>query len=116
LVANARFGACLNTSQEFAISVVGFETLTGAVVVMEKSQSNDLTVAMTTHAGLVRRRDTQFGLLTVLQQTGERCSEPTCQGRATRARQDLLERMSGPAIEVIEHLGGLQSQAPSLLT
>ena len=33
-------------------------------------------------------------------------------GRATLARQYLLERASAPAIDMIEHLGGMQSQAP----
>jgi len=32
--------------------------------------------------------------------------------RATLARQHLLERASAPAIDMIEHLGGMQSQAP----
>ena len=32
--------------------------------------------------------------------------------RATLARQYLLERSSAPAIDMIEHLGGMQSQAP----
>ena len=32
--------------------------------------------------------------------------------RATLARQCLLERASAPAIDMIEHLGGMQSQAP----
>lgn len=32
--------------------------------------------------------------------------------RATLARQYLLERTSSPAIDAIEHLGGMQSQAP----
>jgi hypothetical protein len=32
--------------------------------------------------------------------------------RATLARQYLLDRVSAPAIDVIEHLGGMQSQAP----
>ena len=32
--------------------------------------------------------------------------------RATLARQYLLERASAPAIDMIEHLGGMQSQAP----
>jgi hypothetical protein len=30
-------------------------------------------------------------------------------GRATLARQYLLERASAPAIDMIEHLGGMQS-------
>src|SRR5690348_8197371 len=33
-------------------------------------------------------------------------------GRATLARQYLLQRVPGRAIETIEHLGGMQSQAP----
>src|SRR5438477_6612310 len=33
-------------------------------------------------------------------------------GRATLARQFLLERMPVRAIDAIEHLGGMQSQAP----
>ena len=32
--------------------------------------------------------------------------------RATLARQYLLERVPAPAIDAIEHLGGMQSQAP----
>ena len=32
--------------------------------------------------------------------------------RATLARQHLLERASAPAIGMIEHLGGMQAQAP----
>nr|WP_222849614.1 winged helix DNA-binding domain-containing protein [Trebonia kvetii] len=32
--------------------------------------------------------------------------------RATLARQNLLERAPAPAIDMIEHLGGMQSQAP----
>ena len=32
--------------------------------------------------------------------------------RATLARQYLLERAQAPAIDMIEHLGGMQSQAP----
>lgn len=32
--------------------------------------------------------------------------------RATLARQYLLERASVPLLEAVEHLGGLQSQAP----
>jgi hypothetical protein len=32
--------------------------------------------------------------------------------RATLARQHLLDRVAAPAIDVIEHLGGMQAQAP----
>ena len=33
-------------------------------------------------------------------------------GRATLARQYLLDRVAAPAVDVIEHLGGMQAQAP----
>ena len=33
-------------------------------------------------------------------------------GRATLARQYLLDRAAAPAVDVIEHLGGMQAQAP----
>jgi hypothetical protein len=33
-------------------------------------------------------------------------------GRATLARQYLLERVAAPAVDVVEHLAGMQSQAP----
>ena len=33
-------------------------------------------------------------------------------GRATLARQHLLDRVAAPAVDVIDHLGGMQAQAP----